>query len=402
MLPASVRLIATAAVLFLSGLATAEPVLLGRSGPDSGFLIPANSGMSNNTLALNDAGEATIRISTLGTSGDRGIWVGDGISGAIVATASPDWFIFDADINNAGEVVWSQTDSPANGIYRWDPVAGSASLITAEPLGTSSWGSPQNNDAGDIGYRATFGGGGRAWVSRAAGGGIEIHAAEAAIQPGSPWDFLFTPAFNAQRQIGGKALLTSGGNQLILTDADGAFSVVASDQTADGSSSFSGFDNSPAINDAGQFAFIAGTTDGGRGVFIHDGGGIVELAREGQAGIGDIEFFAPVIDNDGRVAFRAFVDGGRRAIWLADEDGVERLVGAGDLVTSDLGPARIDSPSGVEFSGGIAINQSGEIGFVAVLTEPDDVNDVQGLGVFRLAFDSELIFADGFEIPQVR
>lgn len=402
MTSARVRSIAAAAILSLSGLAAADPVLLGRSGPDSGFLIPANSGFSNNTLSLNDVGEASIRISALGTSGERAIWVGDGTSGQIVATASADWFIFDADLNNAGEVVWSQTDSPANGVYLWEPVSGSASLITAAPLGASSWGSPQINDGGDIGYRATFGGGGRAWVSRAANGDIDIHAAEVAIQPGSPWDFLFTPAFNAQRQVGGKALLASGGNQLILTDADGAFSVMVSDQAADGSSSFSGFDNSPAINDLGQFAFIAGTTDGGRGVFLHDGKGVVELAREGQEGIGDIEFFGPVIDNAGRVAFRAFADGGRRAIWLADENGIERLIGAGDSVTSDLGPARIDSPSGVEFSGGLAINQSGEIGFVAVLTEPDDVNDVQGLGVFRLAFDSELIFADGFESPQVR
>ena len=391
-------LISLCCLLITSNTLAQEPVLLGRSGPVDGFLMPGNSGFANNRVALNDSGAASIRISSIGVTGERGVWTGDGITGQVVATIDPAFFITDVDINNDGRLVWGQTDSPANGIYAWNPVGGAEGRITAQPLGTSIWGTVQVNNSDTIGYRATFGAGGRAWASLADGAtSADIHAAESAILPGSPYSFLFTPAYNDAGQIGGKALLNAGGNQIILTEPNGNVTVIVEDQAANGTSTFSGFDNSPAVNDFGEFGFIAGTTDGGRGVFFSDGATTLELAREGQDGVGDIEFFGPVIDNAGNVVFRAFEDGGRRAIWLANESGVNRLIGAGDLVQTDLGQARIDSPSGVEFSGGLAINQTGQIAFTAVLTAPDNVNNVFGLGVFRLDVATEVIFADGFE-----
>lgn len=374
-----------------------EPELLGRSGPSDGYLMPGNSGMSNNTVNLNDLGEAVLKINSLPTV-ERGIWIGDGEIGEVVATGDIEWIFTDATINDAGEVVWGQTDSPANGIYRWDPVAGTAERWTTEPLGASHWGTSQINQDGDVGYRATFGSTGRAWVSRTAGGEARVHLAENALEPSSPYEFLFTPAFNNAGEIGGKALRVSGGNEIIVTDSGGGVDVRVEDDIIDPTSQFSSFDNSPALNDLGHQGFIADLAAGGRGVFRIDDTGITELAREGQDGVGSIEFFGPGIDNQGRVVFRAFEDGGRRAIWLADGDSPpQRLVGAGDLVDTDLGTARIDSPSGVEFSGGIDINNAGQVAFVAVLTHPDDVNNVFGLGVFRLDVATELIFADGFE-----
>ena len=389
----------TLSCLLVANFAIAQqPVLLGRSGPVDGFLMPGNSGFANNLVSLNDSGRASIRVTSLGTTGERGIWTGDGVSGQIVATIDPAFFVTDVNINNDDRLVWAQTESAANGIYAWNPADGAEGLITAQPLGTANWGSVQVNNSDAIGYRATFGAGGRAWVSLADGaGGAAVHAAESAIQPGSPYGFLFTPSFNAAGQIGGKALLDAGGNQIILTEPDGTTTVIVEDQGADPASTFSGFDNSPAVNDLGEFGFIAGTTDGGRGVFISDGATTLELAREGQDGVGDIEFFGPAIDNQGNVVFRAFEDGGRRAIWLAGESGVQRVIGAGDLVQTDLGQARIDSPGGIEFSGGPAINQTGQIAFVAVLTAPDNVDNVFGLGIFRLDAATEVIFADGFE-----
>lgn len=375
-----------------------DPILLGRSGPSDGFLIPGNTGFSNNNVSLNAAGEAALRLSSVGTSGNRAIWFGDGVVGQVVAVGDPAWFFTDADLNNAAEIVWARTDTPADGIYRWDPVGGTVQLVTSEPLGTASWGTTQVNDAGAIGYRATFGGGGRAWTSYTPSGTLNIHAAEASIQPGSSWDFLFTPSFNEAGLIGGKALLVAGGNQIIRTEPDGGFTVLVSDQAADGASPFTGFDNSPVINDAGATGFI-GTAAGQRGVWISDGTTTEQLAGEGEDGVGDIEFFGPEIDNAGRVVFRAFdAATGRRAIWLAQSGQPPiRLIGAGDLVDTDLGPARIDSPSGIEFSGGVAINEAGEVAYIAVLTAPDNVNDVYGLGVFRQAFVVEKVFADGFE-----
>lgn len=374
-------------------------VLLGRSGPVDGFRMPADTGFANNDLALNDAGEAALRLSSIGSSGERGIWFGDGVSGQVVAFGNPEWFFTDADLNNAAEVVWARTDTPIDGIYGWDPVGNTAALITSDPLGTSNWGTVRINDAGTLAYRSTFGaGGGRAWISRTAGGTVNVHAAEFSLQSTSPWDFLFTPSFNEAGQIGGKALRVSGGNQIIRTEPSGQATVLVSDQTADGASPFTAFDNSPVINDQGEVGFIA-SANGQRGVWWSDGSTVVPLAFENTDGVGDIEFFGPAIDDAGRVVFRAFdASTGRRAIWLGEPGRPPvRLIGGGDRVDTDLGPARIDSPSGIEFSGGVTINRSGQVGFIAVLTAPDNVNDVYGLGVFRLAFDTESIFSDGFE-----
>ena len=58
-----------------------DPILLGRSGPSDGFLIPGNTGFSNNNVSLNAAGEAALRLSSVGTSGNRAIWFGDGVVG---------------------------------------------------------------------------------------------------------------------------------------------------------------------------------------------------------------------------------------------------------------------------------------------------------------------------------
>lgn len=54
-------------------------------------------------------------------------------------------------------------------------------------------------------------------------------------------------------------------------------------------------------------------------------------------------------------------------------------------------------PSGVGFSGSLAVDQTGQSAFTAVPTAPDDVNNVLGLGVLRPPVATEFILADGFE-----
>ena len=126
----------TLSCLIVANFAIAQqPVLLGRSGPVDGFLMPGNSGFANNLVSLNDSGRASIRVTSLGTTGERGIWTGDGVSGQIVATIDPAFFVTDVNINNDSRLVWAQTESAANGIYAWNPVDGAEGLITAQPLG---------------------------------------------------------------------------------------------------------------------------------------------------------------------------------------------------------------------------------------------------------------------------
>ncbi|GAB4185589.1 MAG: hypothetical protein Tsb002_09480 [Wenzhouxiangellaceae bacterium] len=380
-----------------------EAVLVVRSGPDSGFRLPANTGFAESTVALNDQSQLAIRISSLPPQSQRGIWLGNTTQGEVVATGNGDWLFSDVGLNNIGRVVWVQSFSANDGIYQYDPVSDLSFFLTTDPFGSSGWGSVQINQNNQLGYRASFANG-RVWTSWAMVGGTQFHAIETGLDPQEPYAFLFTPAFNNQRQIAGKARL--GGleefrpDQILITEAGQQVSIVAEDTDSDAASPFAGFDNSVAVNDDGAVAFvanIAGATS--RGVFRVNADAVVELGRENTGPLGDIEFFAVAMNNSGKVVFRAFDDQGRRAIWLGQGPGTpQRLIGEDDLVMTDIGPARIQSPTGGPvFSGGVAINNLDEVAFTAVLTEPDNSSALVGLGSFILPPPAELIFSDGFE-----
>lgn len=381
-----------------------EPVLLARSGPADGFRMPANTGFADSTVDLNNNGQATIRITSLPPLAQRGIWLGDVAAGAVVVSGSGDWLFTDSRLNDEGRVAWTRTFSTADGIYQYDPLNNIDFLWTTAPFGSSGWGSPAVNNSSQLGYRASFANG-QVWVSWAAATGELFHAIETGLDPASPYAFLFTPAFNNNRQIAGKARLGGTANsqpdQILRTESNGVATVLAQDADALPGSLFTGFDNSVAFNDGGEVAFIANlTSPSARAVFRTVMEDPQEVAREGENGVASIEFFAPRMNNSGLVVFRAIDDAGNRAIWLADGISVTPLVTAGDVVMTDIGPARIQSPTGGPvFSGGIDVNDNGEVAFVAVLTEPDNANALLGLGLFLQPALSQVIFTDGFEGP---
>ena len=96
--------------------------------------------------------------------------------------------------------------------------------------------------------------------------------------------------------------------------------------------------------------------------------------------------------------YSAFDQTGFRCIWVGDGDTLRPIVQAGDLVDTDIGPLRIRSAiGGPEFSGGIEINENGDLAFVASLTDPDNPNTERGRGIFVVPARGEVILADGFE-----
>lgn len=380
------------------------PVLVGRSGPSSGFRMPAFTDFSNATVSLNDDGEVAITLVSVPTTPDpsRGLWFGDAADGDVVVLGDGEWLFSDVTTNNLGELVWPVSFSDADGIYAYDPVAENDSLLTTQPLGASGWSSTQIDDLGRVGYRASFASG-RVWTSWTESGGAEIHLAETAIEPGSPYAFLFTPAFNENRRIAGKARRNSTAetepDELLITDETGAVQVVREDVDGDPTSPYATFDNGVGLNDNDGISFVAELDAGGaRTVQLADGAADIEIAREGVDGVGEIEFFGTRVNNNGLVAFRAFDDTGTRAIWVGDGSSLQPVVQAGDIVDTDIGPARIESAvGGPEFSGGIDLNENGDLAFVASLTDPDNPGTERGRGIFVVPAQGEVIFADGFE-----
>jgi hypothetical protein len=370
---------------------------------DNGYNLPPGASFNSVTVDLNDAGSVVFRVQVVPGFDGMSVWFGAGGHGALVCNSDNDIdaIISDPKINQLNGVVFSQFFAAANnGVWICNPATQTAARLTAAPLGATSWGTPELNDAGQIGYRAGFGSG-QAWVSYH-DGAVAIHSTENAIDAGSPYDFLFTPSFDNQRRIAGVVRVMAAGplpqhRQVRRFASNGSSVLIASDRGGDAGSPYLSFDNSVALNDIGQVAFVAGLDGGVRSVRRSDGSSTVEIARVGANGLTEIEFFAPAMNIDGLVAFRGR-DSAGQAIFVGDGAQLRRVIGNGDAVTVDLGAGRIGQhDSSPVFGGGVAINSAGDIAFTAGL-HPDGNNQIEwGSGVFVAYAEQLILFANGFE-----
>lgn len=385
--------------------AQGEPELMMRSGPGSAYQIPVGSSWSSKTPSLNNEGRAALGINLVPPANNAGVWSGTLEGGEVVNVSDEDSALyFDVSINDEGRIVWVRGESTQDGILRYDPVEEETEFVTNAPVGASSWTAVQISNSGDLGYRAAFSGAGNAWVSYRDGDGSEIHLAESGVDSNSPYAFAFTPRLNNNREIAGKAAIDSfSTNQIVIADESGNVTVLVEDNNLDKESPFSGFDNSVGFNDAGQVAFVGALDSGQRGVFLADSEGWTQYAIEGEDGLDDIEFFGIQLNNAGQIAFRGFNDQGQRVIWLADGNTVAALATEGDVVETDLGASRLQSPDevgGPNFGGAPAINDNGDVAFVSLLTDVDDSGTSHGRGLFIVTADQQApeIFEDRFEI----
>ncbi|NJL27727.1 MAG: hypothetical protein HC897_07445 [Thermoanaerobaculia bacterium] len=404
--PAAVLLAIVAALIPAGSWAAPVPAysvfeLEVRNNFTGAFNLPDGAFFSSSTIDVGDGREVAIKIGVLTGLDARSVWFGAGGAGSIVYTTPIGAFISDVSINRAGRVVFEQVFSTPSGLYVYDPVAMSTTLVTNLPLGASGWGSPSINFYGAIGFRADFNGG-HAYASWA-GGTPAIHATEVTIDLGSLYSFLFTPAFNDRRQIAAKVRLGAAGqtgnerpDQIRIFAADGSSVLVVEDHDSNPTSPYAGFDNSVALTNRGRVAFIATLVAGGRGVYLWDGGTVIEIAREAVGDVGQVEFFGPAANDYPLVVFRGRNAAGLQTIFAGDGSALQPVIHEHDLIPTDLGTARIDQhDASPVFGGGVAINVFNDVGFTATLTPPDDNQVEWGTGAFVAKGNG--IFFDGFE-----
>lgn len=364
-------------------------------GPEV-FNLNCNSFFTSGTPTLNNAGQVAIRLNAIGGSDSVGVWFGAVGEGGIVYTSPAGALVSDAVLNNNGRLVFPQTFSAQNGVYFYDAGDDTSGFLTNAPLGSSGWSAPQINDQNDVAYRASFFGSGQIWYSQDADGNAAIHAAEVANTPGSPYSFLFTPSFNNERQIAGKARLagiSGNADQIRIFETDGSSVLIAETSALDPNSPFSGFDNSVSLNDHGWVAFIANRVVGGRGVYVSDGDDVIEIATTDDPDINVIEFFAPSLNNNGLVAFRIRDGENLYAIAVGNGEEWQRVIGQFDPIPTDLGPGQIArQDTSPVFGGGVAINDNGDIAFNASLKPEDTVQIEWGSGVY-------IAYADRMDDP---
>ena len=371
------------------------------ANPSGSFNLQCNVFFANATPVINDSGQVTMKLDVVGSS--QGIWFGGAASGAIAYTSPSDASLSDPWLNNAGYLVFPQTFSPNNGIKYYDSVAQESGHLTTQPFGATSWGSLAVNNAGEVGYRATFPNG-QAYYSYAGPSSVLVHALEAGLEASSPYSFLFSPAFNDNRQIAAHVRLGSAGqtgnsqpDQIRIFNSDGSSVLIAEDVDSNAQSPYTGFDSSrPALTDDGRVAFLANLVAGGRGVFLSDGKTTTTIATttSGQ-GISIIEFFPPHVNNDGLVVFRAQQPGNLDAVFVGDGTTLRRVVGEHDIVPTDQGPGRIDqNDNSLTFGGSVTINSNGDVAFHCTLT-PQDNNQIEwGSGIFIAYADPDSVPGD--------
>ena len=379
-----------------------EHQLQARSNFSGAFNLPDGAFFANITPKVNDAGVVAFDLDVVPGGDADALWIGGGGRGQIVYTSPEGSLLSGVDVNADGVVVFEQIFSAQDGLWLFDPQVGSAAFETSQPLGASFWTASEIDSMGRIGYRAAFGPD-HAWVSYDGTATPAVHAVEAALDPGSPFSFLFTPSFDGQRRIAGKARYGPAGqvgeerpDRIVRVESDGDVTVLAEDADADVLSPYSSFDNSVGVTSDGRVAFVATLVAGSRGVFLTDGIDTTTIATEADPEVSEIEFFAPAVNDAGVVVFRAVDEAGLQVILAGDGTGLTPVIREHDLIETDLGTARVDQhDASPVFGGGPWINELGHVAFAAGLTPPDDNQIEWGSGIFVARAGG--IFDDGFE-----
>jgi len=373
---------------------------------DAGYNLPPGSSFNSISAAINDAAAVSFPVQIVPdqTSYHPGIWSGSHGVGALVYEGPSEASISsDGTLNSSGAIVFTLGDtSGADGLYVYDPVDAAATRLNTSPVIPNYYGSPAINADGIVGYQAVFSSG-RALASTGAGSSV-FHASDSGIDPDSAYTYLYTPSFNDLRHIAAKVATSADQTsqvELRIFASDGSSQRILANQATDAQSPYSKFDNSLALNNADVIAVVATrASDNRRVVLRSDGVDTIEIASVDPAGtIRDIEFFAPSINDAGLVVFRA-KDAEGQAIYVGDGTRLVRVVGNGDVVATDLGSAQIgqDNDSDPIFSGRPAINNQGDIAFVAGLYPQGDNQTEWGSGVFvAYAAANDAVFADGFD-----
>lgn len=352
--------------------------LVARTSFEDGFELPARSDFSNDPVILNDRGEVAAVLTAAEGRLIGAVWLktADGVK--IVYGKAGEYLLRDLRFTSLGQLVFEQVNPEfeSEGVFVADPMSGVTTRKVAPggALGTEFFGAPHVTPDGRVGYHSKTLKGPSLFAWDSAGAVTSIVAATWPSPRSEGYSYLFMPEINDHLDFVSKVRLgatpkdldESQPDEIRLWRADGSSILIARDRDADAASFFTGFDNGVALSQNGIAAFVANSADGTRAVWLWQGGGLHKVASIGDAGLSEISLFHVVVNDAGRVAFRGKDIAGRAAVFSATTSGgLIRLVTEGDLLPSDLGPARLapGDPTDTALAGGLSINAAGSVVF---------------------------------------
>lgn len=345
---------------------------------------------------LNDLGEVAFWGIVDGGTSDAGIFLvsaGTHTAVALEGQSAPDsgggtysGFFGSPVLDTSGEVAfWAGIDGGATeaGIFLFSGGTVTAVALegqTAPDTGgesyssLSSYRSPDLNESGDVVFSADVTGIGDGIFLWSGGTGAAV-ALEGELAPdtgGETYQSLSAPDVNGADGVVFYSLTISSGTFGLFLDSAGTHTaVVLEGQPAPGAGSgtFDTINDNADLNDSGQVAFLAHTTNGVQGLFLDSGGTRSAVAVEGDAapdsGGGSYLSFGHVypVNSSGEVAFLSTLTGGTvgKGIFLGSGGAHTAVALPGQTAPGTGGGtfSNLTSPD---------LNASGEVAFVASVT----------------------------------
>ena len=250
-------------------------------------------------------------------------------------------------------------------IARMGQVVGSGSISTINIPGL--------NDSGTAMFLATVSG--KDTMLRGSGGALTqiVQKGDAAPDLDGTIDRIFGSTVNTAGQYGGVVWLTgtSGGSSNdrgVILGSGGALTQVAREGQAapDAIGNFTNFSNAVTL-ETGEVGFSASLTGSGTGLFRGNGGGLTQIARNGQATSDGTIFNLSneVYNSSGQAAFESYLTGtsggalNDRGLFRAHSGAITRIV--------QEGQAAPDSNGTIGAFQQVRLNDSGQVSFVATL-----------------------------------
>lgn len=389
---------------------------------DAGWNLPPGTSFNSISAVINDAGQVAFTAGVVPINGDQshtgaGVWFGSHATGQIVALHElptggdpedpPTMIIADRPgLNNLGQIVYyTSVDGGPYTLRKYDPASGQTTPVSLLPLTPSSIANPGIAEDGTIGFKGRMGLG--YGIAAVGNGPATLYAVDSNVDEATGYAYLYSPATSSTGKIATKLSTSDYSHNVIrLFNGPNDSRLIAADKATDAASPFAAFDNGLNVNAHGAVAVIVKLADGNlRAVyrFTPGDGGVeaTEIARVDAAGtIRDLDLFAPAINDDGLVVFRAS-DANGQAVYAGDGTSLVRIAGKGDVVGTDLGSAQLGQhDDSAIFSGAPAVNNHGDVAFVAGVYPEGDSQTEWGTGVF-VAYaqraPDDVVFKDGFD-----
>lgn len=253
--------------------------------------------------ALNDRGEVAAILGTIfGSVPPQFVVFHDGRSVTVAARgdSAPNtgrrFTSFSGDLlggptlNDAGEVAFRGVYDDRDGIFESTPGGlRSIALEGGQLPGTAGrfgdFANPRINNAGDVAFRATFGG--AEGIFTTSGGRLHLAAVSGRPVPGvtGRFDHFGDPVLNGQGNVAFVGDF-GGSSGIFATQAGRIVPIALAGQPAPSvGQTFVEFRDAPAFNRAGQVAFLAGLSGGGVGLFVGDSesGDLALIVSPGQS-----------------------------------------------------------------------------------------------------------------------